>query len=126
LGGVLLKKKTIFIVSAVLLIIASISVFSIVQNQKKAEAKEIVEQSIENYLYKEKKYSNDDIADVKLLYSGKMDEKGDYYKYTASVYYKDEPDNEYLYYIRKKDNKADFISIGDEGDIQPSHEKIDE
>ncbi len=121
-----MKKKTIFIVSAVLLIIASISVFSILQSQKKAEAKEIVEQSIENYLYKEKKYSNDDIANVKLLYSGKMDEKGDYYKYTASVYYKDEPDNEYLYYIRKKDHKADFISIGDEGDIQPSHEKIDE
>ena len=120
-----MKKKTIFILGVVLVIVLAIILFSVMQNQKKAESKEIVKESIENYLYNEKQYTKEDIVKVEIIYNGKMSDDADYYKYIVSVYYADEPDNEYMYCIEKSNHKADFISIGNEGDIKPSHEKLD-
>lgn len=120
-----MNKKGFFILITIILILASITIIFVVKNKEKEDSKRIVTESIENYLYKNKKYKKEEISKINIIFDSKMDKKSDYYKYIASVYYKDEPENEYIYYVNKNTKKVTFISIGNESDIKPSHEKLE-
>ncbi|MGC8230856.1 DUF3139 domain-containing protein [Pseudobacillus badius] len=118
-----MKKWSWILLIVVILIGAFFLYFNNSKEEKEASEKEIVRNAVEDYLFKEKGYSKEDIKNIEIKYNDKA--TGVYYKTYAYVTYSDEPDIQYIYFVLEENQKVEhggFANMGE--DAEPKHEPL--
>ncbi|GEK31738.1 hypothetical protein KZO01_20470 [Kurthia zopfii] len=116
-------KTILSIIAAILIVVIGFTIYVKDTSKQQKSNERLVERTVEQYLYEEKKYNKNEIKAIS--YKNNEKNNGEYFSNQSSVIFSDEPNNEYIYYVKKDDKRIQFIGFASvDPKIKPAHEKV--
>lgn len=116
-------KTILSIIAAILIVVIGFTIYVKDTSKQQKSNERLVERTVEQYLYEEKKYNRNEIKTIS--YKNNKKNNGEYFTNQSSVIFADEPNNEYIYYVKKSDKRIKFIGFASvDPKIKPSNEKV--